>query len=144
MFGGSFGAFETSGCHFFDPAHPTYRAISAIAAVRNRADSIGLALRRGRQYPRETSFLGRPFAFPGRGELVAWSRILYDREVLVALNTHGTEARGAEVTVDASLHPAGSTMSFLYPAGGTVPVSGSGGRSSVRVDLPPAGMAILA
>jgi glycosidase len=144
MFGGSFGAFETSGCHFFDPAHPSYKAIAAIAAVRNRADSIGLALRRGRQYPRETSFLGRPFAYPGRGELVAWSRILYDREVLVALNTHGTEARGAEVTVDASLHPAGSTMSFLYPAGGTVPVSGSGGRSSVRVDLPPAGMAILA
>ena len=144
MFGGSFGAFETSGCHFFDPAHPSYRAIAAIAGVRNRADSIGLALRRGRQYPRETSFLGRPFAFPGRGELVAWSRILYDREVLVALNTHGTEARGAEVTVDAALHPAGSAMNFHYPPVGTVAVGGSGGRSSVHVDLPPAGMAILA
>jgi glycosidase len=144
MFGGTFGAFETSGCHFFDATHPTYRAIAAIAAVRNRADSIGLALRRGRQYPRETSFLGRPFANPGHGELVAWARILYDREVLVALNTHGTEPRGAEITVDALLHPPGSTLRFLYPEGGTVQVRASGGRSSVRIDLPPAGMAILA
>jgi glycosidase len=144
MFGGSFGAFETSGCHFFDPTHPTYRAIAAIAAVRNRPDSIGLALRRGRQYPRETSFLGRPFGHPAHGELVAWSRILYDREVLVALNTHGTEPRGADVTVDALLHPPGSTLRFRYPAGGTVQVRASAGRSSVRIDLPPAGMAILA
>lgn len=144
MFGGTFGAFETSGCHFFDPEHPTYRAIAAIAAVRSRSDRIGLALRRGRQYPRETAFLGRPFAFPGRGELVAWSRILFDQEVLVALNTHGTQSRGAEVTVDASLHPVGSTMRFLYPEGGTVQVRESGGRAAVRVDLPPAGMAILA
>jgi hypothetical protein len=112
--------------------------------VRNRADSIGLALRRGRQYPRETSLLGRPFANPGHGELVAWSRILYDREVLVALNTHGTAPRGAEVTVDALLHPPGSTLRFLYPEGGTVQVHASGGGSSVRIDLPPAGMAILA
>jgi glycosidase len=144
MFGGSFGAFETSGCHFFDPGHPTYQRIAAIAAVRNRADRIGLALRRGRQYSRETSFLGRPFAYPGRGELVAWSRILFDQEVLVALNTHGTQARGAHVTVDASLHPAGSTMTFLYPGSETVPVAPGGGRTSVRLDLPPAGMAILA
>jgi glycosidase len=144
MFGGSFGAFETSGCHFFDPTHPTYRAIAAIAAVRNCPDSIGLALRRGRQYPRETSFLGRPFGHPGHGELVAWSRILYDREVLVALNTHGTEPRGADVTVDGRLHPPGSTLRFRYPAGGTVQVRASAGRSSVRIDLPPAGMAILA
>jgi glycosidase len=144
MFGGTFGAFETSGCHFFDPAHPTYQRIAAIAAVRNRADRIGLALRRGRQYPRETSFLGQPFAYPGRGELVAWSRILFDQEVLVALNTHGTQDRGAHVTVDASLHPAGSMMTFLYPAGGAVPVEQHGGRATVRIDLTPAGMAILA
>ena len=144
MFGGSFGAFETSGCHFFDPSHPTYTAIAAIAAIRNRADGIGLALRRGRQYPRETSFLDRPFSYPARGELIAWARILFDREVLVALNTHGTQARGELVTVDAALHAPGSTMTFLYPAGGTIQVEGRNGRAIVRVDLPPAGLAILA
>jgi glycosidase len=144
MFGGTFGAFETSGCHFFDPAHPSYRRIAAIAALRHRADGIGLALRRGRQYPRETAFLGRPFAFPGAGELVAWSRILFDREVLIALNTHGAEPRGAHVTVDAALHPPGSAMRVLYPLDAPASVTHIGGRASVRVDLPPAGMAIIA
>lgn len=155
MFGGTFGAFETSGCHFFDPAHPTYHRISAIARIRNRRDPVGLALRRGRQYLRETSFLSRPFLLPGPGELVAWSRILFNQEVLVALNCHGTEGRGAHVTVDASLHPAGSTMRFLYhgawsdaelgnaPQNQTLPVQHDHGRASVRLDLPPAGMAIL-
>lgn len=156
MFGGTFGAFETAGCHFFDPRHPTYVRIAAIARVRNRKDQIGLTLRRGRQYLRETAFLGREFAIPGRGELIAWSRILFNQEVLVALNSHGTEGRGAHVTVDACLHPAGSTMAFLYhgawsdadlrhpPHGQTVPVQQSNGRATVRIDLPPAGMAILA
>jgi glycosidase len=157
MFAGPFGAFRTAGCHFFDPTHPTYRRIAAIARVRNRPDAIGLTLRRGRQYPRETSFLSRPFAFPGPGELVAWSRVLFEQEVLVALNTHGTELRGADVTVDADLHPPGSTLSTLYlsswsdnelsqpPAGQPTPVRrAADGRSTVRVDLPPAGMVILA
>ena len=156
MFGGTFGAFETSGCHFFDPSHPTYIRVAAIARIRNRQDRVGLALRRGRQYPRETSFFGRPFANPRAGELVAWSRILFAQEVLIALNSHGTESRGALITVDASLHPAGSSMTFLYngawsdaelrlaPQNQTVPVQNNNGRAIVRIDLPPAGMVILA
>ena len=156
MFGGTFGAFQTEGCHFFDPQHPTYLRIAAIARTRNQQNQIGLALRRGRQYLRETSFLDRPFSIPGRGELIAWSRILHHQEVLVVLNTHGTENRGAHVTVDASLHPADSTMTFLYKSdwsdaelcnpshNQTVPVKHRNGRATVRIDLPPAGMAILA
>jgi hypothetical protein len=66
-----FGAFETAGCHFFDTNHPTYLRIAAIARMRNGQDRIGLALRRGRQYLRETPFLRRLFAIPGRGELGA-------------------------------------------------------------------------
>ncbi len=156
MFGGTFGAFQTAGCHFFDTGHPTYRRIAAIARVRRGPGRVGLALRRGRQYPRETSFLGRPFGLPGAGELVAWSRILFDQEVLVVLNTHGVEGRGADVTVHGPFHPAGSTLRFLYrgdwsdaelaaPPDQRVPVTtAADGRSVVRVDLPPAGMAILA
>ncbi|MCC7355757.1 MAG: alpha-amylase, partial [Anaerolineae bacterium] len=156
MFGGTFGAFETSGCHFFDPQHPTYLRIASIARLRNQKNLTGLALRRGRQYLRETSFLGRPFSAPGRGELVAWSRVLHDQEVLVAINTHGTEDRGAEVTIDATLHPPGSTLFYLYkgdwsdaelrnpPQSQTVMVGQRDGRAVVRIDLPPAGMAILA
>ncbi|MBI3803196.1 MAG: alpha-amylase [Nitrospirae bacterium] len=156
MFGGTFGAFQTAGCHFFNPDHPSYLRISAIARIRNQNSSVGLALRRGRQYLRETSFLGQPYLIPGPGELAAWSRLLVGQEVLIALNTHGTAPRGADVTVDASLHPPGSMLTFLYrsdwsdtqlrtpPQNKRVPVLYDQGRATVRIDLPPAGMAILA
>lgn len=155
MFGGKFGAFETEGCHFFNPDHPTYLRIAAIARIRNRQDGIGKTLRRGHHYPRETSLLDRPFAIPPAGEVIAWSQVLYINEVLMALNTHGLENRGAFVTVDRSLHPLGSTMTILYrsnwsddqlrhpPQTETLPVQEHQGRSAVRVDLPPSGMVIL-
>ncbi len=157
MFGPEFGAFRTSGAHFFDAQHPAYQRIAAIARIRNLDNTVGLALRRGRQYPRQTSFFGLPYAVYGPGELVAWSRILFQQEVLVALNTNGAGARGAEVTVDASLHTPGSSMTVLYHSSwdpalldqmrGTQTVTvqrQSDGRLTVRVDLPPAGMAIIA
>lgn len=56
MHGRAFGAFETEGCHFFNPNHPI------------------------------------------------------ENEVLMAPNTHSHESRGAEVTVEASLHPAGTRI----------------------------------
>jgi hypothetical protein len=65
------------------------------------------ALRQGRQYQRPISFLGYPFGIYGGGEIIAWSRILDDEEVLCVLNPHGNQARGADVLVDASLTPAG-------------------------------------
>jgi hypothetical protein len=115
-----------------------------------------MTLRRGRQYAREVRFLASLGYLPPRqGEIVAWSRILFDREVLVALNTHGGEARGGDVTVDRDLHPPGAAMSVLYrgdwsdgelrdpPAGEAIAVRDDAGRSTVRVDLPPAGMVIL-
>lgn len=158
MFGSCFGAFETTGCHFFDSQHPGYIRIAAIARIRNREDKIGLALRRGRQYPRETKVIGVDFVFPEAGELVAWSRILLDQEVLIVLNTHGAENRGADITIDAALHSEESTMNVLYRSDWsdseikkipgdhfqTVPVKKYDGTAAVRIDLPPAGMAILA
>lgn len=156
MFGGTFGAFETSGCHFFDTSHPTYLRVCAITGVRNQQDKMGLALRRGRQYPRETSFLGRPFSLPGQGELIAWSRILHDQEVLVVLNTNGDEDRGAFITIHAPWHPEGSTMRYLYksdwsdaelrspPQDQRESVVGHLGRSAVWLSLPPAAMVIMA
>ena len=88
---------------------------------------------------------------------MAWSQMLYNTEVLMALNTNPLEERGAEVTVDAYLHPPGSTMKFLYrgdwsdeqllnPPEDQVIETGyyPEGRAAVSLKLPPAGMAILA
>ncbi len=155
MFGGVFGAFGTTGCHFFDPDHPTYLRIAAVARVRNRQDRVGMALRRGRQFLREIAPDGGPFALPSAGGLAAWSRIMFDTEVLVVLNTHGTAGGAASITVDAGLHPPGQLMRVLYrgdwpdnalrlpPTDETLPVEALDGRSVVRVELPPAGMMIL-
>jgi len=156
MHGRNFGAFETEGVHFFNPDHPTYLRIAAITKLRNRADKIGITLRRGHPYLRETSFCGNPFAIPGSGELVAWSQIHFETEILMALNTHHHDGRGADVTVDAALNPAGTRMSVLYksdwndeelrqpPQDQSIVVHHDNGRAFVQLDLPPAGMVILA
>jgi glycosidase len=157
MFGGPFGAFETTGCHFFNPNHPTYLRIAAIARLRNGANAIGRTLRMGICYPRETSFCGYPFHIPGAGELFGWSMVLAYQEVVMILNTNGVESRGADVTIDGSLHPPGSKLQVLYradwsdeqlkqpPTDETVTVeqATTDGRAYVRLNLPPAGMVIL-
>ena len=97
-----FGPFGTAGHHCFDPNLPAFRRIAALTRVRSAFPG----LRVGRQYLRQTSFLGRPFQVYGDGELMAWSRILDDEEVLCVLNPHGTARRGADVVVDAQLNSA--------------------------------------
>jgi glycosidase len=157
MFGGTFGAFQTEHCHFFDKAHPTYLRIAAITRIRQRNDLTGLALRRGRQYLRRTSNSGtQPFNTPLPGNVVAWSRILFNQDVLIALNTNGTQNRSTSVLLDSRFHPEGSNMMFLYkgdwsdleltnsPPAQTVPVQHANGTTTIHIDLPPAGMVILA
>ena len=155
MFGGTFGAFQTSGCHFFDRDHPTYRRIAAVARLRAADDAVGRALRRGSLHVREVRSVGEQFGPAATGEIAAWSRIDGETAVVVALNTHGQEPRGAEVTVDATLHPPGSSVRVLYHCdraaagesveGETIPVTHHpDGRATIRVDLPPTGMAIFA
>ena len=81
----------------------------------------------------------------------------YQTEVVMALNTNATASRGADVTVDATKHPDGSTFTILYqsdwndeelrqPPGDRMArvTHQPDGRATVRVDLPPAGMVILA
>jgi len=153
-----FGPFGTAGHHCFDPNHPVYRRIAAAAAIRREYP----ALRSGRQYLRCTSFLNKPFDVYGSGEIIAWSRILADEELLCVLNTNGTETRGADVIVDASLNSdQNSTMTVVFntaqtaraqeftgshPAGSTTPVNRTAeGRAFVRIrNIPPAELILLA
>lgn len=104
-----FGPFGTAGQHCFDPQNPTYRRIAAMNALRESFP----VLRQGRQYQRPISFMGYPRGIYGNGEIIAWSRILDDEEVLCVLNPHGNQARGADVLVDAALSPAGSLTVVL-------------------------------
>ncbi len=142
--------------HFFNPEHPTYQRVAAIARLRNGDDHVGACLQHGSLHVRETRVLGENFEPSRQGEILAWSRLHENRSVLIALNTHGTEARGADITVDAAIHPPGSSMQILYrgdwdpsqlanpPADQTVIVQQDpDGRAWVHIDLPATGMAIL-
>ncbi len=156
MFGGPFGAFGTTGCHFFDPDHPTYLRLAAIARLRKAEDYVGRTLRLGICYPRETSIGGGPYHHGAAGELFAWSQVLSDHEVVMVLNTHGVEPRSADVTVDARIHPPGAVLRVLYradwsddqlkspPPDERIVVHGTpDNRAFVHLELPAAGMVIL-
>ncbi len=104
-----FGPFGTAGQHCFDENSPAFTRIAAINAARAQYP----CLRHGRQYPRPISVFGRDFDVPGPGELIAWSRLLDDEELLCVVNGHGTDPRGADILVDASLNPPGSAMTVV-------------------------------
>jgi hypothetical protein len=149
MLGDTFGPFRSTDRHAFDESSPAYRELAAILAVR-RTEA---ALRRGRQYLRPISGDGVGFGLPRRlgaermRSLVAWSRILYRREVVCVINTDTASARTAWVTVDAGLHAAGATFVYAHSSdpqaiGSTVAVEERNGRA-IRVTVPAAGVAIL-
>jgi hypothetical protein len=109
-----FGPFGTAGAHCFNPDAPAYVRIAALIDVRRRYP----VLRYGRQYQRPISNFGAPFALPGGGELIAWSRLLDDEEALCVVNGNGVAARGGDVLVDADLNGASAPG---QPRGGGSP-----------------------
>jgi alpha-amylase len=111
-----------------------YREIAKIAAVMRDQEP----LRFGRMYYREISGDGVNFGLPfGSEYTLALSRMLYSVEVLVAYNVSGA-ARTDSVLVDATLHAAGSTMTYLYGGSGTVTVQ-QAASGACFVTLPLAG-----
>jgi hypothetical protein len=87
-------------------------------------------------YYRQISAKGEDFGFPyGDNYTLAFSRIVYGREVLVAYNVSNQE-RNDFIVIDASYHQAGDSLSFLYGDVGTVPVKRSAnGTISVQIQL---------
>lgn len=127
-----FGAFGTAGCHFFDEKHPLYVRIQHLARVRRAYP----ALSYGRQYLRPIRNFDAPFAPAPAGELVAWSRILDDEEILCVVNGHGTENRGADVLVDDALSSApGSGFRVIANTAQAAQGSSYAGRHAIGTRL---------
>lgn len=140
MFGGSWGAFNSAGCHFFNPEHEIYQSIRAVASVRAAQP----ALRYGRQYFREISGNGIDFGHPNDGRCtLAYSRILDTEEVLIVMNLTDQQCNDC-VTVDHNLstpgHPMRDLLNTVHPV---VVEQTPTGRSFVRLSLPSHGLAIL-
>jgi glycosidase len=95
----------------FDQTDPFYVAIRDIAALHARQP----ALRYGRQYFRPISGSGNQFGISGGAPgIVAFSRILNDREVLVVANAFTNASFSGFVLVDYTLNLDGLTLDLLY------------------------------
>jgi glycosidase len=117
-----------------------YQEIAKIASVMRAQEP----LRFGRMYYRQISGDGEHFGFPfGSTYTLAFSRLLYTEEVLVAYNVSNA-TRHDRVVVDAILHPESSKMTFLHGGTGDVLVqTASDGTRFVNLDLDPHQFVIL-
>jgi len=123
------------GRNLLNPSCRIYQEIAKIAAVHQST----APLRFGRMYFREISGDGVTFGFPWQGleYTLAFSRLLYGREVLVAYNV-ASSARQDNVVVDGNLHAEGAVLERLYASGGapaTVSVQ-QNGSGTAYVPLP--------
>ena len=139
MFGGRWGAFRTSGMHFFRPDHPAYQGIAKIAQIRAQERP----LRYGRQYFRDISGNGSDFGPPNAGKsTLAYARVLDTTSIVVAMNLDAQE-RSDHVAVDANLNPPGTVLTDLL-SGRTYEVKTSPtGIACVHVPLKSREMVIL-
>ena len=95
----------------FDPTSSFYVDLQKIAAIRLSE----VPLRYGRLYFREVSGNGRDFGQSvGAHGVIAFSRILSDREVLVIANTNGSNDFTGNVLVDIDLSRTNRTMNIVY------------------------------
>jgi glycosidase len=131
---------ETTGRNFMNPDCRIYQEIAKIAGIMRTREP----LRFGRMYYREISGNGIDFGLPfGDNYTLAFSRILYPREVLVVYNISGA-AREDCVIVDAEMHDATPNMQYLYGKAGSVKIeTAPSGARFVRLDLAPHQFVIL-
>src|SRR5580658_1252441 len=95
----------------FDRNNPFYTNIAALGKLRNAETT----LQYGRIYFREVSGNGQDFGqSAGVGGILALSRILYDREVLIAANTSTTSEFSGWAVMDVDINRSQPTMTVAY------------------------------
>lgn len=96
----------------FDENHELYRTIHDLGEIRKKLP----ALRYGRQYFRPCSGNGIDFGHsPYKGGVIAFSRILNDKEVLVVANTNTQQGVTVDVIVDKNLNDEGKEWRIVFP-----------------------------
>lgn len=95
----------------FDSGHGLYQTIQKLTELRAQQPS----LRYGRQYFRPCSGNGIDFNYsPYHGGIVAFSRILNNRELLVVANTNTEQSASVHVVVDRNLNPDAKQWNVLF------------------------------
>jgi glycosidase len=147
MFGGPFGAFRSKDRHFFDVSGAIYKEVAKITAIRRQH----VTLRRGRQYQRAISGDGLHFGLPSFmggatriRSVIAWSRLLDEEELVLAINTDTTNALSVWVTIDNGLQNVGDVFTCIYPDDPILPeaiVENRNGKAML-IKVAPAGFVI--
>ena len=106
-------------------------------------------LRRGRCYQRELSYDGQGFDLPHKlgperhTGVTAWSRILGDAEIVLAINGDLEREQAVFIVVDGSLHEPGDRFERIYATGSAEPASAAvaerSGQRVIQVAIPAVG-----
>jgi len=119
----------------FSREHELFNVIRDLSQLRKSCP----ALRYGRQYFRQCSGNGVDFGYsPYPGGVIAFSRILNDREILVVINTGILGEVSLHVVVDSILNPDGREWRILYSTDkdtGAVVTSTRGQYRTVELSL---------
>jgi glycosidase len=131
---------NTPGRNLLNPNCQIFQEIAKIAAVMRSVEP----LRFGRMYFREISGDAVNFGFPfGSDYTLAFSRVLYPQEVLVAYNV-SANPRNDCVVIDAELHKDLDTLNYLYGGTGSVVAhTAPNGTRFVQLNLAPRQFVIL-
>jgi len=119
-----------------------YQEIKQLATIRKGC----AVLKFGRMYMRESSHDGRTFSLPVHHDnMLAFSRILYDEEMLIVYNTSKVNDDEEYIEVDRHLNHEGSVFRYIYGNHGKVHVlkNEDGSRHFVKLKLNPSQFIIL-
>ena len=119
-----------------------YQEIARLADIRKN----NAALKFGRMYMRESSHDGKTFQLPIRHDcMLAFSRILYDEEMVIVYNDSLSNTDVQYICVDRSLNTEGSVFRYCYGDKGKVHVlkNEDGSRHFIILSLKPAQLVIL-
>lgn len=136
----------------FDPQNATanvlnknnriFKEIAKLAAIRKNS----AVLKFGRMYMREFSHDGSIFQLPVTQDcLLAFSRIIYDEEMLIVYNSSPDHDDEEYIGVDSYLNPDGAIFRYVYGGKGKIHVlkNEDGSRHFVKVRLKPSEFVIL-
>ena len=128
----------------FSQTNTLYQHLRELSNLRDQHP----ALRYGRQYFRPCSGNAVDFGYsPYPGGILAFSRILNDRELLVVANTSTTQTTTIHIAVDHNLHPEGQTWKVLFPFNwqgvAPEPTTTHGSYKTVRVTVGPMSVLVL-
>ncbi|SKC83458.1 alpha-amylase family glycosyl hydrolase [Ohtaekwangia koreensis] len=125
-----------------DKNNTIYCQISQLASIRKNSP----VLKFGRMYMRESSQDGRKFQLPLTQDcMLAFSRILFDEEMIFVYNSSKLEDDEEYIAVDSYLNPEGSFFRYCYGGQGKIHVlkNEDGSRHFIKIKLSPSQFVIL-